>query len=102
MLTIVLGPLLYHWSKEEETGKSDPRYDQSIEVIRTLIYSIFVSLLKYLLIQLSWEELKHVIESFGFIFEREEWREVSYARDHRAMMWTSYRTVFFTVRKPLL
>lgn len=73
-----LGPLLYHWSKEEDAD-GDERYDQSIE--------------------LSYEELKHVIAGFGLQIVKEEWRDISYCRDTRSMMWTSYRAVFFTAVK---
>ena len=45
-----LGPLLYHWANDVEHNE-DARYQQSIE--------------------LSWEELRHVIGTYGFQFNKE-------------------------------
>lgn len=83
------GPLLYHWASvspgsflEEGDSCSDPRYRQSVE--------------------LSWEELRHVIcnTSYDFRLEREEMREgVTYAANTRSMMQTTYNCVFFTAVK---
>ncbi len=51
-------------------------------------------------IELSWEELKHVIEHYGFVFENEEDKECTYTRTMNSMLWSIYRAKFFTVRKP--
>ena len=47
---INLGPLLYHWANDVEHNE-DTRYQQSIE--------------------LSWEEVRHVIGTYGFEFNKE-------------------------------
>lgn len=52
----------------------------------TLLYSSPSSL-----IQLSYEELKHVIEGFGFQFLHESWHDCPYTRCASSMMWTTYR-----------
>eukprot|EP00501_MAST-03F_sp_TOSAG23-6_P000329 GSMAST32.ASY1.ANO1.336.1 assembled CDS len=77
---INMGPLLYHWANAS-VGENDCRYEQSIE--------------------LSYDELIHVIKSFGFIIRREEKRHSTYASDGLSMMGTVYNTAFFTARKPL-
>jgi carnosine N-methyltransferase len=91
----VSGPLLYHWS--EMPGE--------------------------LSIELSWEELKRVIESFGFVIEvrarvgdgppllllthpanveqKEERRQCTYDDDTRSMLHSIYNCVLFTATKPL-
>lgn len=76
---INLGPLLYHWVEDSE-GQSDERYDQSIE--------------------LTYEELRHVITGFGFEYLKEEWTECAYTGSDRFMMHAQYRPVLFTVQKP--
>lgn len=53
----------------------------------------------YFLSQLSWEEVQHVIESYGFQILEMEWREVTYARRPSAMMWNVYRAIYFTAKK---
>jgi len=63
-------------------GNNDERYNQSIE--------------------LSWEEVRHVIKGVGFVFEKEEFRECTYSNFTPSLMWTAYNTVFFSVRKPLV
>lgn len=68
-----IGPLLYHWS--EMPGE--------------------------LSIELSWEELKRVIESFGFVIEKEERRLCTYDDDARSMLHSIYNCVLFTATKPL-
>ncbi|KAL6080184.1 Carnosine N-methyltransferase [Balamuthia mandrillaris] len=68
-----LGPLLYHWSDMQE--------EQSIE--------------------LSFEELKQVMESFGFQIEKEERKEnCYYDNDSRSMLQPGYHPVFFVATKP--
>mgnify|MGYP005994309633 CR=1 FL=1 len=51
-------------------------------------------------VELSWEELRHVIQQFGFSFEREADRDCTYTRAQHSMLWSVYRTKFFTARKP--
>lgn len=74
------GPLLYHWVTDND-GNNDERYNQSVE--------------------LSYEEVKHVIQAVGFEFIKEEFRDCTYCNYSPSLMWTSYKTVFFSVRKPL-
>jgi len=57
----------------------DPRYLQSVE--------------------LSWEEIRHVILASGFRLEREEMRKCTYASNHKSMMRTHYDCIFFTALK---
>ena len=79
-----IGPLLYHWQQgKQEDGQlrgDDDRYGQSIE--------------------LSYSELKHVIEGFGFEYLSESRQTCTYTRDARSMMYRQYECVLFTVRKP--
>ena len=75
---INFGPLLYHWTSDSE-GNGDARYDQSIE--------------------LSWEELKHVISTFGFAFQRESFVPCSYTHCALSLMNTQYTALFFTATK---
>lgn len=77
---INFGPLLYHWVADVDVN-NDPRYQQSIE--------------------LSYEELKHVVQTYGFEFLNESWHECGYTRCDEAMMKTIYRSVMFSVRKNL-
>ena len=42
-------------------------------------------------LQLSYEELKHVIEGYGLEFLSESWHECPYTRCASSMMWTTYR-----------
>ena len=68
---INLGPLLYHWVADVEANHDD-RYNQSIE--------------------LSYEEIKHVIETFGFQYELESFQQdVGYTRCSSSMMSTNYQ-----------
>eukprot|EP01050_Picozoa_sp_SAG11_P012044 SAG11_NODE_1314_length_5223_cov_2.877244_5_plen_97_part_00 len=69
------GPLLYHWAE----GDGDPRYDESVE--------------------LSYEAVRHVAESFGFEFVHEGRRECRYASDPRSLMGTAYNCVLFSAVK---
>eukprot|EP00598_Pedospumella_elongata_P010457 CAMPEP_0185003614 /NCGR_PEP_ID=MMETSP1098-20130426/76952_1 /TAXON_ID=89044 /ORGANISM="Spumella elongata, Strain CCAP 955/1" /LENGTH=475 /DNA_ID=CAMNT_0027531297 /DNA_START=74 /DNA_END=1501 /DNA_ORIENTATION=+ len=80
-----LGPLLYHWAAAADAHvdqAEDPRYRQSVE--------------------LSYEELKHVIKGYGFEFLSESWHDCTYTRCDTSMMWTTYKAVQFTVRKPVV
>jgi carnosine N-methyltransferase len=74
-----LGPLLYHWTTDSENNE-DPRYQQSVE--------------------LSWEELRHVIATFGFEFQKEEFRECQYTNNKQSIMWSTYNAILFSVIKP--
>jgi len=80
-----IGPLLYHWQQgKQEDGRlrgDDDRYGQSVE--------------------LSYSELRHVIEGFGFEYLSESRQTCTYTRDVRSMMYRTYECVLFTVRKPL-
>ena len=77
---INLGPLLYHWVTDEE-GNGDARYQQSIE--------------------LSYEEVKHVIEQVGFVMDKEERVRCTYTRCKASMMHTTYDAALFVARRPL-
>jgi hypothetical protein len=65
---------------ESANQSADDRYGQSVE--------------------LSWEELRHVIQHYGFEFEQETDRDCTYTRAQNSMLWNVYRTKFFTARKP--
>jgi carnosine N-methyltransferase len=68
---INLGPLLYHWVADVEANE-DERYGQSIE--------------------LSYEEIKHVIDTFGFEwFEESYLQNVYYTRHAKSLMATQYK-----------
>ncbi|CAM9796698.1 unnamed protein product [Chrysoparadoxa australica] len=54
---INLGPLLYHWVDDAE-GANDERFTRSVE--------------------LSWEEMRHVIGTYGFEIIKEEMKECCY------------------------
>eukprot|EP01038_Epipyxis_sp_PR26KG_P004813 gene4813-6743_t len=77
---INLGPLLYHWVADTESNH-DERFDQSVE--------------------LSFEELKYVIEGYGLQFVNENFIDCQYSHCTTSMMKTEYRAKFFTVIKPL-
>jgi len=68
---INFGPLLYHYSDLENECS----------------------------IELSWEELKHIIANYGFEFKNEEIRETVYNSDVSSMMYTVYKCIFFTAVK---
>ena len=70
-LWINFGPLLYHYS------------DMDKEVS----------------IELSWDELKHIIRNFGFEIQKEEIRENNYSCDKDSMLKTVYRCIYFTAIK---
>lgn len=68
-----LGPLLYHFS--------DMPDEESIE--------------------LSYEEVRKVIEQVGFQFEKEETNvNTTYTQNPRSMLSYEYHSIFFVVRKP--
>ena len=74
-----LGPLLYHWAAEVEQG-ADSRYAKSVE--------------------LSFEEVRHVIASYGFIFKTQRQLECKYTCCASSMMHTVYNPMLFTAVKP--
>jgi len=74
-----IGPLMYHWS---DRRSDDERYSRSIE--------------------LSFDEIRHVIKSYGFEFLHEERLNCKYAIDSGSMLQNQYNTVHFTVRKPVV
>lgn len=77
---INLGPLLYHWVPATSADLDvDERYAQSVE--------------------LSWEELRHVIIKAGFDIVHEEYRQCHYTSNDRSMMRTQYDCLFFTAIK---
>ena len=67
---INLGPLLYHWVSDDDNNNDD-RYNQSIE--------------------LSWEELRHVIVSYGFEIIKEERIETGYCSCDDLMLVSTYK-----------
>jgi carnosine N-methyltransferase len=71
-LWVNIGPLLYHWSEMP--------HEISIE--------------------LSWEELRRVITSYGFVIEKEERRQCTYDDNARSMLHSVYDCVFFSATKP--
>ena len=101
---INLGPLLYHWTTDSDNN-GDSRYDQSVE--------------------LSWLEVRHVIEHGGFKLQPQpqqeqekgvqtvipepqlaqgqgevRFLECPYSRPSNQLMWTAYNALFFTAIKP--
>ena len=74
---INLGPLLYHWQNSSEGD--DERYEQSVE--------------------LSYEEMKHVMSTYNFRIQKESQRECLYTDNVKSMMKTVYNCVFFTAVK---
>ena len=68
---INMGPLLYHYSEIESECS----------------------------IELSWKELKHIIEGFGFEIKNEEERKCTYSSSEESMLQTVYRCIFFTAVK---
>lgn len=68
-----LGPLLYHYS--------EMAHECSIE--------------------LSYDELLHVIKKFGFVIEFEDDMDCTYCSDIESMMKTVYKCKQFTARKPM-
>lgn len=73
---INVGPLLYHWSNGDD---SDIRYKISIE--------------------LSYEEIKMVLEKIGFKIIRENIFTTSYTSNKLSLMKTCYNAVFFIAQK---
>jgi carnosine N-methyltransferase len=74
---INLGPLLYHW--QDGGGDDDERYDQSVE--------------------LSYEEIKHVMGTYNFRIQKESQRECLYTNNVKSMMKTVFNCAFFTAVK---
>uniref|UniRef100_K3W4W7 carnosine N-methyltransferase n=1 Tax=Globisporangium ultimum (strain ATCC 200006 / CBS 805.95 / DAOM BR144) TaxID=431595 RepID=K3W4W7_GLOUD len=74
---INLGPLLYHW--QSGGGDDDERYAQSVE--------------------LSYEEIKHVMGTYNFKILKESQRECEYTSNVKSMMKTVYNCAFFTAVK---
>jgi len=70
-LWVNLGPLLYHWT--EIAG------ELSIEV--------------------TWEELRHIIVNLGFKIEREEKKECFYDDNKSSMLRSLYNCIFFMATK---
>ncbi|TYZ58729.1 hypothetical protein PybrP1_011803 [[Pythium] brassicae (nom. inval.)] len=75
---INLGPLLYHW-QDAAGSDSDERFGQSVE--------------------LSYDEIKHVMGTFNFTILRESQRECVYTNNIKSMMRTVYNCAFFTAVK---
>ncbi|CAM9119351.1 unnamed protein product [Discosporangium mesarthrocarpum] len=75
---INLGPLLYHWA-QSSPGVGDERFNRSVE--------------------LSWEEIQHVCQSYGLKIVNKEVRESIYNCNERSMMHTRYRCIFCTAIK---
>jgi len=76
---INLGPLLYHWSKDQDYN-GDERYNKSIE--------------------LSYEEVRHVVKKVGFVFLEEDRVKCTYTRHRRSIMHTEFNALFFVAKKP--
>lgn len=75
------GPLLYHWTEDVDLT-DDSRFRTGI--------------------QLSWEEIKAVIEGYpDLTFLTDEWCDASYIERPASMRRTSYRCKFFSVRKAI-
>ncbi|KAF0684556.1 Aste57867_23474 [Aphanomyces stellatus] len=74
---INLGPLLYHW--QNGSSEEDDRYDQSIE--------------------LTYEEIKHVAQSYNFTFTKEERKECLYTCNPTSMLRSVYNCIQFTAIK---
>ena len=53
-----------------------------------------------LFVELNFDEVEHVIKSYGFVFEKIEWRKCTYDTNCRSMMHMAYDTVLFVARKP--
>jgi carnosine N-methyltransferase len=68
---INLGPLLYHYTDNESECS----------------------------IELSWDEVKHIILGIGFEIKNEEIRECYYSSDIDSMLKTVYKCIFFTAVK---
>ncbi|GMF32299.1 unnamed protein product [Phytophthora fragariaefolia] len=74
---INLGPLLYHW--QDGGGDNDERYEQSVE--------------------LSYEEIKHIMGTYNFRIQKESQRECLYTNNVKSMMKTVFNCAFFTAVK---
>ncbi|KAG5188547.1 N2227-like protein-domain-containing protein [Tribonema minus] len=73
---INLGPLQYHWAN---ASGDDERFSASVE--------------------LSWEEVRHIIGTYGFEINKEEMREATYNCNPRSMLRNVFRTIFFVATK---
>jgi hypothetical protein len=51
-------------------------------------------------VEFSFDEIHHLVESFGFQIAREEERKVFYAANKHSMMKTEYTCAFFSAVKP--
>ena len=76
---INFGPLMYHWCSSDANDRDD-RFHRSMEF--------------------SYDEVRHLVKSFGFMFAREEKREVHYTANPHSMMKTAYTCAFFSAVKP--
>jgi len=76
---INFGPLMYHWCSSAANERDD-RFHRSMEF--------------------SYDEVRHLVRSFGFTFTREERREVNYTANPHSMMKTAYTCAFFSAVKP--
>jgi len=68
---INIGPLLYHYTEIENE----------------------------ISIELSWEEIKKIIISYGFEFKKEEFIETTYSSNEENLMQTIYKCIFFVAIK---
>lgn len=84
---INFGPLLYHWASDVDYEEENPSSDMDDRYSRS--------------IELSWEEVRHVIQTLKFDIVREETRPCNYACNPKSMMKTVYDCVFMTAIKPL-
>lgn len=78
---INIGPLLYHWTSDEE-GSNDARFSRSIE--------------------LSWEEIEVILKTIGFEIVQVDWKECKYSNCTTSMMYTTYKACFFTALRPAM
>jgi hypothetical protein len=51
-------------------------------------------------VELSWEEVAHVIRTYGFEILTEELRDCCYNRNPRSMLYSAYRAMFMVAQKP--
>ena len=78
---INVGPLLYHWASDVE-GTGDERFEGSLE--------------------LSYDDLKEAILSYGFEYKSESRIRAQYAAHPRSMSESAFNCVFFSVVKSQL
>lgn len=77
-LWINLGPLLYHWTSDDD-NTGDNRYSRSIE--------------------LSWEEIKCIIKNYKFEILKELDIDTAYCAMQESMLQSSYLTKIFVAKK---